>query len=168
MLEVIEKLAAIGGSLSLIISVLLLYREVRENNRLTRAANAQAMVDLSAPFYLALTQDRALAELYARSSRDFDALDEVDKARYRTLLTWWLVFYENVFYQRRQGLLDPHAFKPWSHDLRAFVQQHRLAQHWGELKSQFQDEFARYVDWLIDQAETPPRDRPAEPATLRR
>jgi hypothetical protein len=167
MLELIVSLASIGGSLSLIASVILLWREVRNINKLARAANAQAMVDLSGPFYLSMVQDRAMAELYARSARDFASLDEVDKHRYLSLLTWWLIFHENIFYQRRQGLLDVHAFKPWSRDLRVFVQQQRLSQHWGELRNLFQDEFAEYVTWLIADVERPRPARPVGPEPVR-
>ena len=62
----ISNLFQIAGSASLVVSVLFLFRELRENNRLTRAANVQALVGLSGPFYMALVQDRQLAELCAR------------------------------------------------------------------------------------------------------
>ena len=156
----ISTIASIGGSLSLIISVWLLFLEVRTNNRLARAANAQAMVELSGPLYLSQVQDRSLAEFCDRCTRDFQSLDEVDRQRYRNWLIWWLVFHENVFYQRRQGLLDDRAFRPWSRDLQMFIEQQNLIQHWGELKHLFQDEFTDHVSQIIANLPEGERARP--------
>jgi hypothetical protein len=155
----INALASIGGSIALIVSVWLLILEVRTNNRLARAANAQAMVELSGPLYLSQVQDRSLAEFCDRCTRDYQSLDEVDRQRYRNWLIWWLIFHENVFYQRRQSLLDDRAFRPWSRDLQLFIEQQNLAQHWGELKHLFQDEFSDKVSHLI--ANLPEAERSA-------
>jgi len=160
-LTFINTVASIGGSLSLIVSVWLLFLEVRKNNRLTRAANAQALVEISSPLYMTQVQDRNMAEFCLRSARDFQSLDDVDRQRYRNLLIWWLIFHENIYYQRRQGLLDDRAFRPWSRDLLIFIEQQNLHQHWGELKHLFQDEFSDLVSHLI--AGVPESKQPAAP-----
>jgi hypothetical protein len=148
-LETVVGISSILGSLSLVVSVILLIREVRARNNLERAANSQAMVEISGPFYLAMAQDRQLAELFARGARNFDELDEIDRRRCRSLLIWWLIFFENIFYQRRRKLLDRHSFKPWWRDLKLFVREQNFARHWDEIKEQFQEEFAAGVTELI-------------------
>jgi hypothetical protein len=148
-MDLIVGLCTILGNLALVCSLLLLFRELRASNRLTRAANAQSLVGLAAPLYLELVQDRQLAELCTRSAADFDSLDEIDQRRYRYLLTWWLIFYENIFYQRRQHFLDAHAFMPWWRDLKNFVREQNLIRHWDELKDFFQAEFAQALSDLV-------------------
>jgi hypothetical protein len=138
------------GALVAVLSVVLLFRELRENNKLTRAANTQALVELSAPFFMGLIQDRKMAELYVLGSKEGAEMDEVDRYRYRSLVSWWLVFHENAFYQWRNGLLDAHSYKPWANDLNVFLRQQNVAEHWKEMKILFQDEFARHVTALID------------------
>jgi hypothetical protein len=150
MLELIVGVCGILGNLALVGSVLLLLREVRENIRLTRAGSAQSMVELTTPFYLALAQDRQMAELYARGSMDFDELDAVDQSRYRSLLIWWLIFYENVYYQRRQRYLAHDAFQPWWRDLQRLAIDQHLDRHWDEIRNLFQDEFAQEITQLLD------------------
>jgi len=141
--------ASILGSISLVVSVLLLFRELRVNNRLTRAGNTQALVSLSSPFYMGVIQDRTLAQLYARGGQDVESMDEVDRYRYNSLLVWWLIFHENVFYQWRQRLLDESSYKPWVRELELFVRRHNLVNSWPLLRDLFQDEFAQHVDRLI-------------------
>ena len=149
MLKDLADVATILGSMSLVISVFILIRELRETNRLARASNAQAMVEISGPFYLTMVQDRQLAELFARSADGYEEMDEIDRRRYRRLLVWWLIFYENIFYQRKQRLLDRHTFKPWWRDLQIFLRDQNVSQHWESLKELFQEEFAEHVSELI-------------------
>jgi hypothetical protein len=150
MLELIVGVCGILGNLALVASVLLLLREVRENIRLTRAGNAQSLVELATPFYLALAQDRQMAELYARGRSDFDEMDSVDQSRYRCLLVWWLIFYENIYYQRRHRYLAQDAFQPWWRDLQRLAIDQHLARHWDDIRNLFQDEFAQEITQLLD------------------
>jgi hypothetical protein len=150
------------GNLALVVSVLLVLREVRRNLRLTRAANSQTMVELAGPFFLGMVQNRELMDLYVRGAADFESLDEVDRRRHRNLLIWWLIFYENVFYQRRLKFLDRHAFQPWWRDLQRFVLEQNLHRQWDELKDLFQEEFAAAVSALIAET-TRQQSGPASP-----
>ena len=50
--KTVVDVSTVLGSLSLVVTVLLLIREVRENNKLVRAANAQALVEISGPVYM--------------------------------------------------------------------------------------------------------------------
>jgi hypothetical protein len=145
----IADVSQIMGGLALFVSVLFLFFEVRENNRLTRAANNQALVELSSPFNQALIQDRKMAELYVRGAEQYPDLDDVDQYRYRSLLSWWLILHENIYYQWRRGLLDHRSFKPWASELKVFVKQQQLERVWGEMRNLFQDQFACHIDRLL-------------------
>src|SRR5262249_39066284 len=112
-----------------------------------------ALVEMSAPFYMGLIQDRKMAELYLHGGRDDSKMDEVDRYRYRSLVSWWLVFHENAYYQWRKGLLDGRSYKPWANDLKLFIMQQNVAEQWKEMKLLFQDDFARHVTGLIEASE---------------
>jgi hypothetical protein len=96
-----------------------------------------------------------MAELYVMGGKDGTQLDEVDRYRYRSLVSWWLVFHENAYYQWRKGLLDAHSYKPWANDLNVFLRQQNVADHWKEMHMLFQDEFARHVSELIEECQKP-------------
>ena len=165
-MDLVVAVFTILGNLALVITVLLVLRQLRDNAQLTRAMNSQTLVGLVGPFLLAQVQDRQLAELAFSNTKSYDALDYIDRQRYRTLLVFWLIFYENIYYQRRLRYLDRHAFLPWWRDLTQFIQEHHLSRHWGELQGLFQEEFARQVSELIHQMEnqsdaTPVTDLPS-------
>jgi hypothetical protein len=146
----VTNVATIMGSLSLVVSVWLLFRELRENNKLTRAANTQTLVELSSPFFLGLIQDRNMAEIYLRGARALEEMDEVDRYRYKSLIVWWLVFHENIYYQWRNGLLDHHSYKPWANDLKTFIALQKIGALWEEMRYLFQDEFAEHISEILE------------------
>ena len=152
MLQEIVDLAQIAGSLALVVTVLFLYREVKVSNRLTAAANNHALVEIASPFSMAIIQDRGMAELYVHGSIKSAEMDPVDRYRYKTLLNWWLIHHENIYYQWRKGLLEDRSYKPWVEDLKQFIKEQRLWLHWAGIRSLFQAEFATHVQKIIDRA----------------
>lgn len=150
----LASIATIAEAIFVIISVLLIWRELRENVKLAKAANTQSLVELSSPFNLQLVQDRQMAELWVHGTAKFAEMDEVDKCRYENLLVWWLILHENIYYHWRSGLLDEASYEPWARDLEHFVSAKNLGQHWGQMGSVFQPEFAAHVHQLIEKTES--------------
>jgi len=143
------NIAIIVQGIVIIVSLGFVFYQLRENARLTRAANTQKLVELTSPFALQLMQDRSTAELWVHGAHTWDTMDSVDRERYTHLVSWWLIFYANIYYQQRQKLLDEEIYTPWSHDLEDFIATHNLAQLWGELKEFFQPIFVEHVEQLL-------------------
>jgi hypothetical protein len=159
-LQDVTSIFNIVAAIALVISAALVYLELRENNRLARASNTQSLVRLSSPFISAIVQDRKMAEFYVHGAKAIDQMDPVDQYRYRSLVTWWLIFHENAFYQWRRGLLDDLSYKPWGVDLALFIEQQDLASQWDSFRHLFQDEFAEHVNAQIaDCRAEPSQDR---------
>ena len=81
----LASVAIIVQGFLFIVSIGMVWYQLRENTKLVRAANTQKLVELSAPFNLRLAQDRALTELWRQATQRFDDLDEIDKERYFNL-----------------------------------------------------------------------------------
>ena len=143
------NIAIIVQGIVIIVSLGFVFYQLRENARLTRAANTQKLVELTSPFALQLMQDRSTAELWVHGSQKWETMDSVDRERYSSLVSWWLIFYANIYYQQRQKLLDEEIYAPWSHDLEYFIATQNLAQLWGDLKEFFQPIFVEHVEQLI-------------------
>jgi hypothetical protein len=106
-------------------------------------------VELSVPFNLRLAQDRTLMELWWQATQRFDELDEIDKARYFNLLTWWLTLHENIYHQWRNKLMDQETFDSWTRDLEYYANTQHLRNHWPRLKGYFESSFAEHVMAII-------------------
>ena len=145
----LASIAIIVQGLLLIVSIGLLWYQLRENTKLIRAANTQKLVELSIPFNLQLAQDRALTELWSRAAQHLDDLDEIDRSRYFNLLTWWLMLHESIFHQWRNKLIDRETFSSWTRDLEYFADRQQLAKHWPRINGYFEASFSEHVTTLL-------------------
>jgi hypothetical protein len=142
-------IATIVQGIFVIVSLGSIWYQLQQNLRLARAANAQHVTELSSPFNLQLIQDREMAKLWVQGAKEWDTMDNVDKYRYRSLLVWWLLLHETIYYQRTKGLLDEEAYKPWDDDLKRFIVEQDLKRHWDTLKNSFQPSFAQHLLQII-------------------
>jgi hypothetical protein len=147
-----------------VISVVFIWHEIRQGNKLTKAANVQALTELSSPFNMQLIQDRQLAEFWYKGANQFDTMDETNQQRYTGLVTWWLILHENIYYQYTKGLIDEDFYAGWSRDLEIFVKMHNLGRHWESMRNYYQDAFAKHVNELIQKAQPAPGVNQAESA----
>ena len=144
------NIATIVQGVFVIVSLGFVLYQLRESTRLTRAANTEKLVELTSPFHLQLVQDPETARLWVKGVKEWNTMDEVDKERYYTLLSFWLVFHENIYHQEKQGLLDKVTFTTWTNDLKYFIRQQHLKSRWPEMREFYEPSFVEYIDTLID------------------
>ncbi len=117
----LASIAIIVQGILFVVSIVLVWYQLRENTKLVRAANTQKLVELSVPFNLRLAQD----------------------------LTWWLTLHENIYHQWRNKLIDEETFSSWTRDLEFYVKRQQLGNHWPDLNSFFESSFAQHVTVII-------------------
>lgn len=145
----LASIAIIVQGVLFIVSIGLVWYQLQENTKLVRAANTQKLVELSVPFNLQLAQDRALMELWWQAQHDIDKLDEIDKARYFNLLSWWLTLHESIYHQWRNKLIDKETFSSWTRDLEYYARTQRLSSYWSRFSKYFESSFAEHVTTII-------------------
>lgn len=148
------SIAIIIQGIFFVVSICLVWYQLRENTNLVRIANSQKLVEMTTPFNLQLAQDRGLAELWLKGSQEIDDLDEVDRERYFNLLTWWLNLHENIYHQWRKKLIEKDTYMSWALDLEYYTKRQNLKRHWPGMGVYFEQSFTNYVtEMLARQAE---------------
>jgi hypothetical protein len=142
------NVATIIGVLSIPLSGYFIWLQLRQQTLLARAANAQSLVELSSPFNLQLIQDPKMAEYWVHGAERYSSFDQVEQYRYKSLLIWWLILHENIFFQQKNELLDDAVYAAWQRDLESFAQR-QLKEQWPGLKWVFQPAFAKHVESLM-------------------
>lgn len=145
-----SKLLEEGAQLSLIIQAVLIllslgliWHQLRQNAEIAKAANAQTLVGHAMSFTALLVQSPDLARLW--HSHGPTVQDDPNEDRYRELLTQWLIFHENIYYQHTRGLLDNAVYKSWSTDLEMVLKQHDLAIVAADIKAFFPGDFGEHL-----------------------
>jgi hypothetical protein len=148
-LELWAYVATILEAIFVIVSVVFIWYQIRQSNKLAKAANVQMLAELAAPFNMQLIQDRQMAEFWYQGASRFDEMDDIDQERYMEMLTWWLILHENVHYQYRKRLIDKSSYIAWLNDLKKFVRAQNLGRHWDNMRTTYNPEFAEHVHKLI-------------------
>jgi hypothetical protein len=149
-LQALTNIASLIQGIFFIISVFFIWYQIREHNRLTRAAMTQSLVELSSPFLIQLSQDRKLAELWLNGTKNYETMDEVEQFRYQQLLFWWLILHENIYYQYYNGLVDEKLYQGWKIELQEFLRAKQIGLFWDkDMKRFFRTEFRQAVEKMI-------------------
>jgi hypothetical protein len=142
-------IATIAQVFVVAVSVYFIWYQLRQQTKLARVANTQAQVALVSPFKLLIAQNKEMAKLWTIGSEDWDALDAEGKQQYKSMLTWWLIFYENMFFQGEKGLLEPDIFAAWKSDLDAFIEARLVEKYWEDVSKKYHLEFVEYLNARI-------------------
>lgn len=145
----LASIAIIIQGIFFVVSIILVWYQLRENTKLVRSANTQKLVELSSPLTLQLAQDRSLTELWRKGAQNLEELDDVDRDRYFNLLTWWLVLHENIYHQWSKKLIDQDTYISWHRDLEYFTRRQNFDYYWTRLSTYFEASFAEHVSEII-------------------
>jgi hypothetical protein len=133
----------IGGVLIGIVSILCVMVQLQENNKITRAENAQKLVELTMVSDMQRINDPKLASVWTDGNANYDALSTEDKRRLRIM---WLVYFnilESAFHQRDDGLIEEEDFL--SRSVCLTLNKGVLLKIWPELSHFYPARFQRYV-----------------------
>jgi hypothetical protein len=145
----LASLAIIVQGIFFVVSIILVWYQLRENTKLVRTSNTQKLVELSSPFMLELAKDRELTKIWRQGAQSIDTLDETDQERYFSLLTWYLVLHENIYHQWSKHLIDADTFISWTRDLEYYVKRQNIGLYWERLSDFFESSFSAHVATII-------------------
>jgi hypothetical protein len=118
------------------------------------------LVDLITPLNLRLT-DHEIADLWVRGYDGIQAIPnprerKIKRQQYDSLIASQMVFYENVYSQFCEGLLEKEIYEGWDRDLADFIKDRALRVHWDGWKNLYRSGFREHVSEIIEFQRTSP------------
>src|SRR5437899_11243050 len=113
----LNDLANIGqviGALAVVISLIYVALQIRQNTNAVRSATAQSVHEHFANWYHLIAADAELARIAANGLRDYASLSEQDKVRFIAAFMAFLSCGQNAFFKWGQGLVEPALWTGWS------------------------------------------------------
>jgi hypothetical protein len=118
------NISVIVQAFLIVISLGLIWYQLRESSKLAKAANVQSLTEQAAAFNALLYENEELSKLWYSYGRGLDT--NIKKQRYKEMMVQWLIFHQNIYYQRKNRLLDTEIYQPWLEDLKFTVKYHNL------------------------------------------
>lgn len=135
-----DTIAVIG----VIISLLFVAYEIRQNSNLMRGQARQSLAELNQEWLVLLSQDSTYNSIWGRAMSDQE-LTESEEARATFMLVLHVRRAENVFFQYNEGLVDESALN--SYGLQgAGSRSERFQEFWEEWKVGFDPEFVEFYE----------------------
>jgi hypothetical protein len=137
-----EMLAAAG----VILTLVYLAAQIRQNTRSQRAENFGRALDRVATLQGRLSENAELSDILLRGAADKDALSTSERVR----LTW--MFYEMfsgfefIFHQAQSGAMPDEVWRRWADTVRWWVSLAGVRQWWDAHPAPFTAEFTRFVN----------------------
>jgi hypothetical protein len=162
-LEDLGNLGDFIGGIAVIVTLVYLALQVRQNNRLlqsntssVRAASSIAINERLVGVNQSLVENPSLAEIFVRELSSPGTIEGADRVRLDTLLQSMFISLENILRLSQAGTIDPKDWEPWSGHLRNWLRNPAVRAWWGRQQSPFGEDFVRHVRALLDELEGPP------------
>ena len=152
----ITTLAAWGeflGGIAVVVSLVYLAGQIRQNSRLLRASTASATAEGNRATPALIAQDPEVARIFWAGLRDRVSLSELDRQRFDALLAMNLNSWNQQYDFVKDGLIGPSAWTNIERMGRWFLQQPGGRQWWAEWRFGYDAEFSKFVDGLIREGE---------------
>ena len=112
----LNDLANIGqviGAIAVVISLIYVALQIRQNTNAVRSATAQTVHEHFANWYHLIAADAELSRIAASGLRDYASLSEQERVRFIAAFMSFLSYSQNAFLKWRQGLLAPALWTGW-------------------------------------------------------
>jgi hypothetical protein len=152
----INTLAAWGeflGGLAVVVSLIYLAGQIRQNSRLLRTSTSATMGDTDTALAGLLAGDPQLSEIVLGAMADPTSLSEVDRFRFDIYFDAIMRGFQRNHVMSKGNGLDASLWKTEWTSMSAFVQTAGGREWWNGNRLIFGDDFMHFVDGLIREAE---------------
>ena len=165
-LEKWALIAEIVGGIAIVVSLIFVGYEMRQNSRSQTQAMTQALVSSYAETLTLLTQNEQLRCIYSAGIRDFSALSGADALAFSA---YWVALWrhrEDMYFQYQQGALSPQTWEAFEGANREVAQYPGFQQWFAFRRRWFSEPFQEYIDSIMGPpADLVPFEDPACSAT---
>ena len=129
--------------------------EIRQNTAATRAATQQAILDASLQAHWGVIENPRLREVMIIARDDPDWATATPQTSDHILLErfYWQRFntLENAFYHYTEGSFDARLWAGWDSWSRGLAPDPLMSHYWAALRDGYMPEFVEYVDAVLEE-----------------
>ena len=145
MLEALGNIGDFIGGIAVVITLIYLAIQIRQNTRSTRTQSWQAAVASVSDWSLEIGRDPEATRILQEGSADFDALSQIERGQYSLLMNAFIRNCENIHYQYSKGAIDESTWSGWAERTIATLDAPGARAWWEISYSAYSPEFQAFV-----------------------
>ena len=112
-LDLIVVIAEVVGAAGVILSLLFVAMQLRENTHALRSTESHALHDSENVFYSDLSSDPDLARIWELAPAGISNIPEEDRPQWNIIALRLILLFQMVHYQRRKRMVDDELWEAW-------------------------------------------------------
>ena len=144
-IEFLGNLGDFIGGIGVIVTLIYLALQIRQNTVATKADSYQAVVASASDWSRELSLNTEICEILHRGSEDYDALEVVERLRFNLAMSSYFRNMENLHLKFRTGAVDASVWSGWANRTRAFVLSPGTQAWWALNASAYSSEFRAFI-----------------------
>ena len=145
-LTVISTVAQVASALAVIVSLVYLAIQIRQNTQAVRNSTHHALTVIRLDYVALVVQNPDLSRILRLGSQDVNNLNDEERQRFDLLMYYLFSAGENFYYQNRQGVLDAEQWDRWCTTVRYYFTQPGIRAWFASNPIRFAEGFARFLE----------------------
>ena len=153
----LANLGQIIGAVAVVVSLIYVAWQIRQNTSAIRSAAAQSVHEHFATWYRVVAADSELSQIVVNGLRDYSSLSEMERARFIATYMAFVSYSQNAFLKWRERSLAPPLWMGWELVIMNLVCAPGGKTFWKDRGYMFGEEFRRYVEDDLSEKKATPR-----------
>lgn len=149
-LEQLGLIANIVGAIAIVITLVYLAIQIKDNVRSSRSAAVTDATTAMQAFYQELGSNPATSKLFLEAVTNPDAMSQQDQFQFVMLMHSCFLGFQRSFFLAREGTLDVALRDSIGTAMHAINRTPGMHLYWRQRKAYFQLEFVEWVEGLLD------------------
>ena len=143
-------IAEITSALAVVLSVIYLGLEVRQNTFAMKSLTHQQMFETTSSLNQSIANNRQLADLLARSNKNYSELDDGEKNQLMFLWINGFNMWHSGYLSWQAGFFDEEAWVLWDHGMTKMLSSYRASREvWSVFDDAYNSNFQKHVNTII-------------------
>ncbi len=148
MIETLGNLGDFIGGIGVIVTLIYLAGQIRQNSRSVKAASAQAMLGSLGQTLNSIGSSPQTSRVFSLGQLDPSQLDEAEVAQFAHLILGWFRIVEQAFFEHERGGLDSELWEGHVAQLESFMQSSSVQRWWAVRSPLFHPAFRHFIDGM--------------------
>jgi hypothetical protein len=145
-LETISAIAQLVAAFGVVASLFYLAVQIRQNTRSQRSVVVDSLTSSLIALLGPQAGDPEQMRAFTSCSEDWDGATEADRVRAVAIFFITFKLFENAWFQKRQGTLDPEQWESWDLHIRVYYHRPGIKTWWSDRQNLFAAGFRDYLE----------------------
>jgi hypothetical protein len=146
MLDALGNIGDFLGGIGVVITLIYLAAQIRQNTKSSRTESYQAAVAAISDFTRDVGTNPVASRLLEAGSVDYEALSDEERVQFNLLMASLVRNLENIHFQFTHGAIDESAWSGWANRTHAILEPAGARAWWRAQETAYSPEFQRFVN----------------------